>query len=40
LVAASNEWLAIEELQLAGKKRMATHDFLNGMKDMESYSIK
>ena len=40
LVAASNEWLAIEELQLAGKNRMATHDFLNGMKDMESYSIK
>ena len=39
-VAAQDEWLAIEELQLAGKKRMSAHDFLNGMKDIESYHIK
>ncbi len=40
MVAVADEWLAIEELQLAGKKRMAARDFLNGMKDMESYTIK
>lgn len=40
VVAAQDEWLAIEELQLAGKKRMSARDFLNGMKDIESYSIK
>lgn len=40
LVAASDEWLAIEELQLAGKKRMAVRDFLNGMKDIETYVVK
>ncbi len=40
LVATHDEWLAIEELQLAGKKRMAARDFLNGMKDIESYTIK
>lgn len=40
LVATQDEWLAIEELQLAGKKRMMTRDFLNGMKDIESYTIK
>ena len=40
LVAAHDEWLAIEELQLAGKKRMSARDFLNGMKDIESYTIR
>ncbi|MBQ8152930.1 MAG: methionyl-tRNA formyltransferase [Prevotella sp.] len=40
MVAAADEWLAIDELQLAGKKRMAARDFLNGMKDIESYTIK
>lgn len=39
-VSASDEWLAIEELQLAGKKRMAAGDFLNGMKDFGLYRIK
>ena len=39
-VGAQDEWLAIEELQLAGKKRMSARDFLNGMKDIESYHIK
>ena len=32
--------LLIEELQLAGKRRMATRDFLNGMKGMENYFIR
>ena len=40
MVAASDEWLVIDELQLAGKKRMSARDFLNGMKDMASYHIK
>lgn len=29
-VALTDEWLALEEVQLAGKKRMATGDFLRG----------
>ena len=40
MVAAHDEWLAIEELQLAGKKRMSARDFLNGIKDIETYRIK
>jgi len=40
LVAAGDEWLSMEELQLAGKKRMPVRDFLNGMKDMDIYYIK
>lgn len=39
-MAAQDEWLEIEELQLAGKKRMSARDFLNGMKDIEWYHIK
>jgi methionyl-tRNA formyltransferase len=31
-VATADEWLEILELQLAGKKRMPTRDFLNGFK--------
>ena len=30
----------IEELQLAGKKRMSGRDFLNGIKNFENYIIK
>lgn len=40
LIAAQDEWLAVEELQLAGKKRMSARDFLNGMKDIELYIIR
>ena len=32
--------LQIDELQLAGKKRMSARDFLNGNKNFESYIIK
>ena len=39
-VACADEWLEIVELQLAGKKRMAARDFLNGMKNMELYHVK
>jgi methionyl-tRNA formyltransferase len=31
--------LQIDELQLAGKKRMDAAAFLNGMKDIEAYRI-
>lgn len=39
-ISACDELLEIVELQLAGKKRMLARDFLNGMKDMESYRVK
>ena len=39
-ISAQDELMEIVELQLAGKKRMLARDFLNGMKDVESYKIK
>ena len=39
-VSAADEQLEIVELQLAGKKRMAARDFLNGMKQIEDYRVK
>lgn len=33
LVACNNGWLSIQQLQLAGKKRMSTADFLRGYKE-------
>ena len=39
-VSAADELLEIVELQLAGKKRMAARDFLNGMKQIEDYRVK
>ena len=32
LVATSDGWLQLDEVQLAGKKRMKARDFLNGVK--------
>ena len=40
LVAASDEWLQLVEVQLSGKKRMAARDFLNGMKDLDACRMK
>lgn len=37
---AADELLQIEELQLAGKKRMSGRDFLNGIKNFDNYIIK
>lgn len=34
-VATADSWLELQELQLAGKKRMSATDFINGMKDKE-----
>lgn len=39
LVAAQDCWLEIDELQLAGKKRMNARDFLNGYKQIENFKI-
>ena len=39
-VATADKWLEIVELQAAGKKRMAAHDFLNGFKHAEEYALK
>ena len=39
-VAAADSLLQIDELQLAGKKRMDAAAFLNGMKDIENYFVR
>ena len=38
-VACTDQLLRIDELQLAGKKRMDAQAFLNGMKELENYSL-
>lgn len=38
--AGGNTCLAVDELQLAGKKRMRAADFLNGIKEIEKYYVK
>lgn len=38
-IACADAWLQIDELQLSGKKRMDAQSFLNGMKDIEKYSV-
>jgi methionyl-tRNA formyltransferase len=37
--AAADSLVQIDELQIAGKKRMEAAAFLNGMKDIENYSV-
>ena len=39
-ISTADELLQIEELQLAGKKRMSGRDFLNGIKNFDNYIIK
>jgi methionyl-tRNA formyltransferase len=39
-VSCADEWLQVDELQLAGKKRMDATAFVNGMKDLENYFVK
>ncbi len=39
-ISAQDSLLEIVELQLAGKKRMLTRDFLNGMKNADLYHVK
>ncbi len=38
-VCCADELLQVDELQLAGKKRMDAQAFLNGMKEIEKYSL-
>ena len=39
-IAAGDNWIEIAELQLAGKKRMAVCNFLNGNKNIEDCYVK
>ena len=39
-ISASDGLLQIDELQLAGKKRMDAVAFLNGMKEIENYFVR
>lgn len=39
-VSAADGMLRMEELQLAGKRRMKAGDFINGMKDLSEYKVK
>ncbi len=39
-ISACDEQLEILELQLAGKKRMSSRDFLNGVKELSVYRVK
>ena len=38
-VACANGWIAIHELQVAGKRRMATRDLLLGFRNIEDYTM-
>lgn len=38
-IACADELLQVDSLQVAGKKRMDAADFLNGMGDIEKYSV-
>ncbi|MBT6763094.1 MAG: methionyl-tRNA formyltransferase, partial [Prolixibacteraceae bacterium] len=39
-VACGNGWLQITDLQIAGKKRMKTEDFLRGFKNIEGHRFE
>lgn len=39
-VASSDKWIKIKELQLAGKKRIKTEDFLRGFHNIEKFRLK
>lgn len=39
-VACSDGWIRIHELQVAGKRRMTTHDLLLGFRQIESYEFR
>ena len=38
-VACADGWITIHELQVAGKRRMATRDLLLGFRDIEDYTL-
>lgn len=39
-VACADGWIALKELQLAGKKRMSAHDLLLGFREMDRYHFE
>ena len=39
-VKTADNWLELSELQLSGKKRMQARDFLNGIRDIEKYTLE
>ena len=39
-VACSDGWVEIHELQVAGKRRMATRDLLLGFRDIDRYNCQ
>jgi methionyl-tRNA formyltransferase len=39
-IAAQDGWLAISDLQLSGKKRMVTEDFLRGVHEAEAFKVQ
>lgn len=39
-VACADGWIRIHELQVAGKRRMTTHDLLLGFRQIESYEFR
>ena len=39
-IAGADGWLHVEELQLAGKKRMSTEELLRGFKSIASYRAR
>lgn len=39
-IAANDAWLVITDLQLSGKKRMATEDFLRGVHEPETFKVQ
>ena len=39
-VKTEDSWLELLELQLSGKKRMLVRDFLNGIRDIEKYTVE
>lgn len=38
-IACADKWLEITELQLSGKKRMTAHDFLNGNRNIDDFTV-
>lgn len=40
LLACADQWLEILSLQMSGKKRMESRDFLNGVRDIELFKVK
>lgn len=38
-IACADKWLEVTKLQLSGKKRMTAHDFLNGNRNIDDFTV-